>query len=397
MNSINSHILKLISNYLSNEITEKEFYELKQWLNENPKNEQFFIDHLKIYKKARRIQFADILNKDVAWNNIVSKISQPLQKTKSDKKAISKVKYLKLAQTIFKYAAIALLFISVGYIYKNNYLNNNKKVIIPSESITLQLENGNIQILNEDGSNQIIDSKGNIVGTQSGTQLVYSNNTKKESLVYNTLKVPYGKRFEIQLSDGTKVQLNAGTSLKYPVKFLAGQNREVFLNGEAFFSVTKDKKHPFIVNAENLNVEVLGTEFNVSAYPEDTISDVVLIEGSVGMYTDNETLKESTFLIPGTKGSLSKENQNIKTEKVNTLIYTSWRQGGLFFRNMTFKNIAKKIERQYNMKVIIENKLLENEVFNANFNEEPIEKILSYLSDSYNIEYKIQDNIITIK
>ena len=397
MNPINSHILKLISNYLSKEITEKEFNELKQWLNENPKNEQFFIDHLKLYKKARRVQFADILDKDVAWDKVVSKLKQPLHKIESNNKQASKVKHLKLTQTVLKYAAILILFISLGYIYRSNFLNTSKNIVIPAESITLQLENGNIQIINEDGSNRIVDSKGNIVGKQNGSQLVYSNNTKKENLVYNTLKVPYGKRFEIQLSDGTKVQLNAGTSLKYPVSFLKGQNREVFLVGEAFFSVAKDKKHPFIVNTENLNIEVLGTEFNVSSYPEDSNSDVVLVEGSVGMYTDNKSLKESTILTPGIKGSLSKKSQNIKTEKVNTLIYTSWRQGGLFFRNMTFKNIAKKLERQYNIKIIIENKLLENEIFNANFNEEPIENILSYLNDSYNIEYTIRDNVITIK
>ncbi|MFG6685768.1 FecR family protein [Mariniflexile sp. HNIBRBA6329] len=396
MDQINSHILKLISNYISKNITEKEFHELKQWIHEDSKNKQFFIDHLQIYKKVRIIQFAEILDKDVAWHNIVSKLKNPLPQNQASKKTASKSKYIKLIPTISKYAAVAFIFLAIGYSYQNGYFTSTKKVAIPSESITLQLENGSIQIINEDGSTQLVDEKGDVIGNQNGHQLVYSNDVKKETLAYNTLTVPYGKRFEIKLSDGTNVHLNAGTSLKYPVKFLKGEKRQVFLNGEAFFSVAKDAKHPFIVNAEHLNVEVFGTEFNMSAYPEDIDTDVVLVEGSVGMYKDSQTMKEGTMLVPGTKGSLNKENLNISTAKVNTLIYTSWRQGGLFFRNMTFKNIAKKIERQYNMKVIITNKLLENETFNANFNEEPIEKILSYFSDSFNIKYSIKNNIVYI-
>ena len=396
MDIINPHISKLISNYISKEINEKEFNELKNWLQEDLRHRQFFIDHLQIYKRVRRVQFAKILDEDAAWNLIVSKLEHPIQQNKAAKKTVFKSKYIKLIPTFSKYAAIAVFLLTVGYFYQSGYIASNKKVSIPSESITLKLENGTIKIINEDGTTQLLDAKGRIIGTQNGGQLTYNNDVEKETLVYNTLNVPYGKRFKIQLSDGTNVQLNAGTSLKYPVKFLTGEKRQVFLNGEAFFSVTKDAEHSFIVNSENLNVEVFGTEFNVSAYPEDTDTEVVLVEGSVGMYNNSQTIKEATMLKPGTKGALNKENRSISTKKVNTQTYTSWMQGGLFFRNMPFKNIAKKIERQYNMKVVITNKQLEDETFNGNFNEEPIETILSYFNDSYNINYCIKNNIVYV-
>lgn len=396
MDIINPHISKLISNYISKEINEKEFNELKNWLQEDLRHRQFFIDHLQIYKRVRRVQFAKILDEDAAWNLIVSKLEHPIQQNKAAKKTVFKSKYIKLIPTFSKYAAIAVFLLTVGYFYQSGYIASNKKVSIPSESITLKLENGTIKIINEDGTTQLLDAKGRIIGTQNGGQLTYNNDVEKETLVYNTLNVPYGKRFKIQLSDGTSVQLNAGTSLKYPVKFLKGEKRQVFLNGEAFFSVTKDAEHPFIVNSENLNVEVFGTEFNVSAYPEDTDTEVILVEGSVGMYNNSQTIKEATMLKPGTKGALNKENRSISTKKVNTQTYTSWMQGGLFFRNMPFKNIAKKIERQYNMKVVITNKQLEDETFNGNFNEEPIETILSYFNDSYNINYSIKNNIVYV-
>ncbi|WP_157207686.1 FecR family protein [Mariniflexile maritimum] len=396
MDIINPHISKLISNYISKEINEKEFNELKNWLQEDLSHRQFFIDHLQIYKRVRRVQFAKILDEDAAWNHIVSKLEHPIRQNQAAKKTVFKSKYIKLVPTFSKYVAIAVFLLNVGYFYQNGYFASNKKVSIPSESITLQLENGTIKIINEDGTTQLLDAKGRIIGTQNGGQLTYNNDVEKETLVYNTLTVPYGKRFKIQLSDGTNVQLNAGTSLKYPVKFLKGEKRQVFLNGEAFFSVTKDAEHPFIVNSENLNVEVFGTEFNVSAYPEDSDTEVVLVEGSVGMYNNFQTIKEATMLKPGTKGALNKENRSISTKKVNTQTYTSWMQGGLFFRNMPFKNIAKKIERQYNMKVVITNKQLEDETFNGNFNEEPIETILSYFNDSYNINYSIKNNIVYV-
>ncbi|MFD0990056.1 FecR family protein [Mariniflexile jejuense] len=394
MNTVSPNILKLISKYTSKNISEKEFLELKQWLLDDSKNEQFFIEYLKKHKKLRRTEFLKILNKDAAWNTIISKLENPLTQTSNSKTQI--LRYLKPNRTILKYAAVAILFLSIGYLYKNDIFLKTNTSVIPTESITLQLENGDIKIIQSDGTMQLVDAKGNQIGVQTKNQIVYSNTTNNETLVYNTLTVPYGKRFEVQLSDGTIVHLNSGTSLKYPVKFIKGKNREVFLTGEAFFTVTKDKKHPFIVNAENLNVEVLGTEFNVSAYPEDTTTDVVLVEGSVGMYKDAQTLQNGTMLIPSTKGTLNKKDQQITTQKVNTLIYTSWIQGGLFFRNIPFENIAKKLERHYNKKIIITNEQLKNEIFNANFNDEPIEKILSYFSDSYNIKYKITNNTIYI-
>ena len=203
----------------------------------------------------------------------------------------------------------------------------------------------------------------------------------------------------MQLSDGTTVHLNSGTTLKYPVKFIAGENRQVFLDGEAFFDVAKDKKHPFIVNADNLNVRVLGTHFNVSNYPEDAVTDVVLVEGSVGMYNVKEEFdaNKNTVLKPGYKGSFNKQNNVIFTKPVITDIYTSWINGGLTFRNMTFKNIITKLERRYNVTIVNKNEKLANEKFNASFSDESIEKVMSYFNDIHGINYTIKNNQILIK
>jgi|SaaInl0LU_22_DNA_1037365.scaffolds.fasta_scaffold00374_13 transmembrane sensor len=298
---------------------------------------------------------------------------------------------------LIKYAAVAVLLLGLGHFYQQGYFSKKPVLVIPPESITLASENGRLQIINEVGSAKVVDDKGRIVGVQEGNQLVCSNGVTKNELTYNTLRVPYGKRFKIQLSDGTVVNLNSGTSLKYPVAFVEGENRSVFLDGEAFFDVATDKDHPFIVNAEALNIEVLGTKFNVSAYHENLTAEVVLVEGSVGLSHEKEALKkESLTLTPGTKGSFDKKKKQISKEKVTIEIYTQWLEGGLVFRNRSFENISKNLERHFNVKIANTNELLKKEIFNASFKEEPIEIILNDLKNSFYFEYKMEENVIYI-
>mgnify|MGYP003634296242 FL=1 len=359
--------------------------------------EQETLDHW-LSKKSNRAIYTKIIDK----KNIQAKLAiyteietERIYKNLESKiaKNNKKVKKLKLYK-IFKYASILVLFLGLGYAYQNGYFSKNATLITPNEHITLQLENGSIQVLNEDASLKIIDSKGNIVGSQRGTQIAYNQDTQEATLAYNTLTVPYGKRFEIRLSDGTMVHLNAGTSLKYPVKFIEGENRQVFLKGEAFFNVTKDAQHPFIVNAEALNVQVLGTQFNISGYADDLETDVVLVEGSVNL---SSAKNKSVVLKPGFKGSYTKNSTNdITTTPVITSIYTSWINGELVLRNITFENILKKMERHYNVEIINTNTELAKEKFNASFRNEPIEKILEYFKITYNIRYKIEGNKILI-
>lgn len=296
-------------------------------------------------------------------------------------------------------AASILVLLTIGLSYQQGFFNSKETPVLNGNEITLQLENGDIQVISAGKKSQIADAEGNVVGNQNGNKIVYDTKTSAEKLVYNTLKIPYGKRFELQLSDGTIVHLNSGTTLKYPVKFIAGENRQVFLDGEAFFDVTKDKTHPFVVNADNLNIRVLGTHFNVSNYPEDNLTDVVLVEGSVGLYSAREQFnaEKNTVLKPGFKGSFSKINNQIKTKAVVTEVYTAWIKGGLTFRDMTFKDISKKLERHYNITIVNQNSKLSNEKFNASFGDEPIAKVLSYFNEIHGINYTLKNNEVLIK
>lgn len=393
MNS-NSEIKSLLQKFVLNQCTPEETEEVIAYYKKNQLTDDFptvediqnLLEEMpKMDKKTADDIFMNILS---ASKEEESVIEMPARKTNYRK-------YISIAASV-------IVLLGIGFFYKQNSTPQKtieQKFDFKSSDIVLQLENGETQVLSEHNSAQVKDAKGNIVGNQNGDKLVYENSSDPEKLVYNIIKIPYGKKFRLQLSDGTFVHLNSGTTLKYPVKFIAGENRQVFLDGEAFFDVAKDKNHPFIVNADDLNVRVLGTHFNVSNYPEDAITDVVLVEGSVGMYQQNEAFDatKNTILKPGFKGSFNKENAKILTKPVITDIYTSWIDGGLTFRNMTFKNIITKLERRYNVTIVNKNEKLANEKFNASFKEESIENVMSYFNEIHGIHYTIKNNQILIK
>lgn len=395
MNS-NSEIKSLLQKFVLNQCTPEETNEVIAYYKKNQLTDDFptveDIQNLlsempRMDKQTADAIFMNILSTSKEEGKEESVIEMPARKSNFRK-------YISIAASI-------VVLLGIGFFYKQSLSTKSaeKQFDFKSTDIVLQLENGDIQVISEKNSSIVKDAKGNIVGNQTGDKLVYENSSDPEKLVYNTIKIPYGKKFRLQLSDGTFVQLNSGTTLKYPIKFIAGENRQVFLDGEAFFDVAKDKKHPFIVNADNLNVRVLGTHFNVSNYPEDTVTDVVLVEGSVGMYSSNEEFDalKNTILKPGFKGSFNKENTKISTKAVLTDIYTSWINGGLTFRNMTFKNIITKLERRYNVTIVNKNEKLANEKFNASFKEESIENVMSYFNEIHGINYTIKNNQILIK
>ena len=384
---ISPEIENRIIKFVGKSANAEDLHALEKWIRE-PQNHSIFKEFVKTH-------FAITMSMNDPDSSEIRK--RLLKEIRNEKR----LRFGQSIRSVMKYAAIVVFILGLGYVFKDRLLDlNSDKVIIPKEEdITLQLEDGNIKVIKEDGISEISDSEGNVVGTQQGSKMVYDSGAPIEELVYNTLKVPHGKRFDLVLSDGTHIFLNAGTSLRYPIKFIEGEQRKVFLEGEAYFDVVKNEVHPFVVNAQALDVKVLGTKFNVATYEEDAKSEVVLVEGSVAMNAENTPLEsEGTILKPGFKGSFDKSQKSITTQKVNISLYTSWISGNVIFRNASFENIAKKLERLYNVTIINNNEQLANESFNANIevDNETIEEVLNYFNKVYQIEYTIVNNKIVI-
>ena len=301
-------------------------------------------------------------------------------------------------RTRLKYVSIAAMFIGIiATLFMLKKQESVQPQEIPIDAITLINEDGEIEVLEENISKVFVGRNGNVLGKQTGNQISYENTGYNDQIVYNTLVVPYGKKFNIHLSDGTMVHLNSGTSLKYPINFLQEGSRKVYLSGEAYFNVAKDTLRPFVMNSDELEVRVLGTEFNVASYPEDSSSNVVLVEGSVMMEGTGSGLNGTNVLLePGHKGKFDKSSGLIETHEVVTDVYTSWLNGELVFREMTFDNILKKMERHFNVTIVNNNKDLADKIFNASYGEVSVTKVFEDFKETYGLSYSIEGNKIII-
>ncbi len=380
--NINNIIVKFM--YNSANVTELQLLEL--WLSKL-ENQQKLNEFVEVNYAICHIMTE--FNTDKIKRNLFEKI----KKDKSILNRLKKIKHL-------KYAAVAILFLGIGYIFQDRiFIPVGEDELIPKQDeVTLYLEDGGMEIISKNGKTSVFDAKGNKVGEQKGSQLQYANKGTQKEVVYHKLNVPYGKRFEVLLADGTRVYLNSGSSLKYPVAFLEKGDRNVFLTGEAFFEVAKDTEHPFIINADEVNIRVLGTKFNVSSYADDKNINTVLVEGAVALFMKGEDydMEKSAILTPGQMATWRKEVNKMEFEEVDTDMHLAWMNGKIIFNHMAFKDILKKLERHYNVTIINTNKILDDEVFTASFDTETIEQVLNTFSRNFAINFHIQNNQIII-
>lgn len=189
---------------------------------------------------------------------------------------------------------------------------------------------------------------------------------ESRELVMNTLVVPYGKRSQITLADGSKVWVNSGSKLIYPARF-ASDKREVYLEGEAIFEVSHNSKHPFIVVTSDVDVRVLGTVFNVSSYHDDNTINTILESGSVELsYRGNSLLGRSKqMMVPGMMAVYDQGKGSVVQSKVDPKQHMSWREGYFIFDKQPLSQILKKVSRYYNVSIALNNEELGRETFSG--------------------------------
>ncbi|NDV84094.1 DUF4974 domain-containing protein [Bacteroides sp. 51] len=198
----------------------------------------------------------------------------------------------------------------------------------------------------------------------------------------------------VQLPDGTEVTLNRYTSLTYPDRF-KDRNRQVSLTGEAYFAVTKDKNHPFIVQTGAVDVRVLGTEFNVEAYPRDEQIRTTLFEGSVAIDTPGDN---SLVLVPGELAVYNKASKLLsKSAAPKTNDEIAWRDGALIFSHISLKEISRQLSNAFNVEIVIEDQQLEEHRLTGRFiHGETLDTILSLLQDAGKFEIKRENPTLYI-
>ncbi|MDR0836459.1 MAG: FecR domain-containing protein [Tannerella sp.] len=324
------------------------------WENQNMESSEaewakFFIESVQVKSE----EFSDE-ETDALWENI---------QIKNEKRRLAKSRKIKQMVILFSIAASFLLVVSITSIrfFKGTGSTTEKR--IDMASITVPDANGqDIQLILSDEAVQLpiteknaeikYDAKGKVTVTTEKACLSNTNEPKNNGLqAFNQLIVPLGKRSKLILSDGSEVWVNAGTRVVYPAVF-EGEDRTIFVEGEVFLSVVPDKKHPFIVRTNYMDVNVLGTSFNLSAYKDDNCFSVVLVTGSVSA---NKTGQREEFkIIPGER--LTYSEQSVLITEVNTYNYTSWKDGVFYFQSENMGVILKRLSRYYGKEIVCDEK-----------------------------------------
>ena len=342
---INQHfyIARLIARYLSDEIEEEEQAELTRWRNESSENERLFREICKEENIKQNMQKRQTFHAEDGWEGVQRKIQRH--------------RFRHRILNICKYAAIFIfpVVIATVAIYKSGNepqpLSQVEEQIVPGgKKAVLILDNGEAIDLKSTSGVELKEKDGTVIQVDS-TVLNYQQAPARtsEKLAYNKVNVPRGGEYQLMLSDGSKVQLNSMSSIRFPVQF-AQDCRLVELEGEAYFEVSKTGQ-PFIVQTKGMKIEVLGTTFNISAYANEEYQ-TTLVSGSVKVQTENGS---NRILKPSEQACITPGSNQINVRNVDTAFYTSWIHGKINFKDQRLDDIMKTLARWYDMDVVYEN------------------------------------------
>lgn len=306
-------------------------------------------------------------------------------------------------RNFIKYAVAAslILFISIAFLINKNQPEIINEAIIVHNEIEIGTDKAVLTL--EDGTSIPLENhkpyKGENVSSNDGA-LVYSPNVEHPQIemLYNILTIPRGGQFFVQLSDGTKVWLNSESQLKYPVNFIAGKPRHVELvYGEAYFDVSPSKNHSgskFVLTSNLQEIEVIGTQFNVAAYADETFIYTTLVEGKVAIVLS----EKKEFLKPNQQAVVNPKTKNIQIVKVDVYNNISWKDGIFSFNQISLKKIMRVMSRWYDVDVNFESKEMESVEFNGVLKKnQRLEDILEIIKNTNDLNFEINNKIITLK
>lgn len=331
---------EILAKYFTKEINPGEKAELENWTSVSDENKMEMEKTQKMVDDIDAFYQTQKIKTNAAWKNVQSKLN-PLHLTTVQPKKVRKEVFAQF----YKYAAILVMAILLG-------------------------------------------SLGYFVGIKNqipfqGTEMVSSGTE-----VLNELKLP----------DGTLVSLNSYSKLEFPKKF-KGQIREVSIQGEAFFDVTPNPEKPFIINAGNTQVKVLGTSFSVCAYPENEKVEVVVKTGKVELAQktgDNFTGINHIFLTPGEKGTFFMANNSLKKSMNKNQNYLAWKTHDLIFNETPLVEVIDCLNKAYHTKIQLNNEALKSQLYTAHFDKKPLDFVLDVMQISFNLEISKNNEQITL-
>jgi transmembrane sensor len=330
---------ELLAKYLCNEVNALEKLEVETWLNQSVENREELEQSRKTLDNIDAFYKVKSFDSVVAWNTLKAKMNPPQMKVIQRKKIRKEV-----ISRFYKYAAIIVFAILLG-------------------------------------------SAGFYIGFRNKVTEVYSEIISTQNQIIN----------EYILPDGSVVALNSSSKLVFP-KHFKGDTREVTIYGEAFFDVKPNPEKPFIINAGNAQVKVVGTSFNVCAYPETETVEVVVETGKVQLIskiTETFAGANEVYLVPGEKGILFNKSSILEKSQNSNLNFLAWKTRDFIFNDIPLNEVFTCLEKTYHVNIQVTDPVLNDLKLNAQFDKKPIDFILNVVGLTFNLELSVVDEQYT--
>lgn len=301
-----------------------------------------------------------------------------------------------LISIYLRIVAMVLIILSIGSVIVYYHL---KKDPLSQFAQSFNAKDGQAIIVLSDGSTQVLSNneslidykskQGEIIVKNSNENERIGNHTDNKKAVLNQIVVPFGQRHQVLLSDGSVIHLNAGSKLTFPAEF-SGKTRVVYLKGEGFFEVNNNPKLPFIVKTDHIDIKVLGTTFNVSAYDDENIVSTVLVEGKVNVSQKDKLLSNDEFVLsPGQGCFYSDVSGKSVVKNVDVNCYASWKDGFYIFKDVPLSEIVNRVHKYYNFSIYIEGDKLANTMISGKLVlSNDITSVMKYLARTVEGRYE---------
>ena len=374
-------IYQIIHSILADEATDEERRIFTEWLDASDANRAEYEKLKRLYQVTTHRSKNKTFNTEFAWQQV-------------HKQTISKKKTFRLPVWT-RYAAMVAIIVFTGMIYFSKQPASTIHEVNMEEfsQPTLLLENGEKIALTEESFS--MQEKHVVIKNDAKNKLVYEPQEEEEEKITiqnNHLVIPKGKTYQLLLSDGTRIWLNSETEITYPTRFV-GNKREITLIGEAFFEVAKDKEHPFIVKTDDMEVEALGTTFNVKAYEDDARIIATLFSGSVRVSAG----RYNVILSPDEGAIWRRKSGKLAVRKLDNSNYAKmWRDNELVFSGETLEEIAVILNRMYNVQIVFKSDEIKKFRFTGVICNNSLDNIIELISLTSPITYKTVGDTIEL-